>query len=323
MNPYDTPILIILFNPETSLQVFDCVRAQQPRRLFLFSDGPRPGVDRDVENCKKVRSFVNLVDWECDCQTNFQSRNLGPALGVSSAINWFFDNVEEGIVLEHDVLVHPDFFPYCSELLERYRNDSRVVVIHGSNNQEVAHGDASYYFSRKQMIGWGFATWRRAWKGYNVYLDGYNLQDFEASLKDCGMGWNDRMFQIDHFKLIKQRKANTWDWQTEFNFWRQRGLSIRPNVNMVRNIGFRPDAYNYKYGNFDTRLATIGLHSIMPLRHPAQVEVLPDVDVSYNSRMIVTLPLLHKPVTVHKGPLWWTWRWVRRTLVAKPLFPRL
>lgn len=315
----ETPVLIILFNPDTSRQVFECAKQQRPRYLYLFSDGPRAGNEKDVRNCETVRSFVNLIDWDCECKTYFSKDNLGPGLAVGTAINWFFENVEEGIVLEHDVIVHPDFFPYCSQLLERYRNNENVLVIHGSNNHEIAHGEDSYYFSRKQMIGWGFATWRRAWKGYDVHLNGFSVAALKKALKDCGFGWNDRKFQIDHFKLIKQRKANTWDWQMEFNFWMKRGFAVRSNVNMVKNIGFIPEAYNFKYGNFDKKLMTIELHPIMPLKHPKEIAVLPDVDVSYTPTLIVTLPILHKPVTVRKNFIWWAWRWFRRNFVAKKI----
>ena len=34
-------------------------------------------------------------------------------------INWFFENEEEGVILEDDVLPIQSFFEYCDELLER------------------------------------------------------------------------------------------------------------------------------------------------------------------------------------------------------------
>ena len=76
------------------------------------------------------------VDWDCCVHTLFREQNLGCKLAVSEAINWFFEHVEAGVILEDDCLPHPMFFPFCAELLERYRDDERVMVISGNNFQD-------------------------------------------------------------------------------------------------------------------------------------------------------------------------------------------
>ena len=89
---------------------------------------------------------------------------------MSRAISWFFEQVEEGIILEDDCVPHPDFFTYCATLLERYRNDTRVWSINGSQFLHPAESAAVFrrqgadYWASSHADSWGWATWRRCWQ---------------------------------------------------------------------------------------------------------------------------------------------------------------
>ncbi len=166
-----SPILLLVFNrPDTTRQVFETIRAARPPRLYVAADGPRPGRAGEAERCAEVRELTTQIDWPCELKTLFRNENLGCKIGVSSAIDWFFQNEPEGIILEDDVVPLPSFFLYCDVLLDRYRNDIRVGVISGSNlvsNHLML--EESYFFSRYNHI-WGWASWRRAWDHYDVTM---------------------------------------------------------------------------------------------------------------------------------------------------------
>src|SRR5262245_29106398 len=116
---FDIPILFLVFNrPETTVRVFQRIREMQPAKLFVAADGPRNGREEEQEKCKEVRKLIlDGVDWPCDIKTLFRDHNLGCGNAVSSAITWFFENVEEGIILEDDTLPDPTFFGFCKTLL--------------------------------------------------------------------------------------------------------------------------------------------------------------------------------------------------------------
>jgi GT2 family glycosyltransferase len=169
-NSLETAILILLFNrPETTIRVFDKISQIKPQRLYIASDGPRKNFDGEKEKVKKVREIATRVDWPCEVKTLFRNENLGCKKGVSSAITWFFEQEEQGIILEDDCVPNLDFFTFCESLLDRYAEDERVSVITGNNFQNNKwRGDASYYFSKYNHC-WGWASWRRSWKDYRVY----------------------------------------------------------------------------------------------------------------------------------------------------------
>lgn len=168
------PILLITFNrPDHVRRVLTEIRKQQPTELYICQDGAREGNENDRIKCQEVRAVVTeLVDWPCELHTLYQPQNLGCGPGPATGISWFFEKVEQGIVMEDDCLPHPDFFGYCEELLDRYKEDERIMYISSTLYIDKWHCDGSYGFSHYMMTG-AWASWSRAWKGFD--LDLHNL----------------------------------------------------------------------------------------------------------------------------------------------------
>src|ERR1700758_2791422 len=163
-----SPVALFVFNrPDTTRRVFEAISKIRPAKLLLIADGPRQDREGESEVCQRVREIITSVSWPCEVLTNFAERNLGCRERMISGLNWVFSLVEEAILLEDDCLPDPSFFPFCQELLERYRGDTRVAYVCGCNLVEryVKTAD-SYYFSRIGGI-WGWATWRSEWQRYD------------------------------------------------------------------------------------------------------------------------------------------------------------
>jgi hypothetical protein len=169
---FTTPVLLIIFRrPDIAKQLIDAVRVAAPAQIFIFCDGPNPGRPGEDKKVAAARELVEReIDWPCKIERRYSDINEGPRLSISGAITWFFEQAEEGIILEEDCMPHPDFFPYCAELLERYRHDTRVWHISGTHPLDSQwRGDGSYYFSKYAWV-WGMATWRNRWEHYDVTL---------------------------------------------------------------------------------------------------------------------------------------------------------
>lgn len=245
MNNYKTksPVLFLIFNrPDVTEQVFEQIKKMQPEKLYVAADGPRKDKPKEEELCSETRSIINKIDWNCEVKTLFRDENLGCKYAVSSAINWFFENEEEGIILEDDCLPSDDFFIFCDAMLEKYRYDTRIRHIGGSNLQMgQKHGQDSYYFSNLTHV-WGWASWRRAWKDYDVELSKYKDIDAESSFK---LIFSDPII-VDSWKYIFNKMLrngiDTWDYQWTITNFFNNSLSIIPNVNLISNIGFGVNA---------------------------------------------------------------------------------
>jgi hypothetical protein len=270
---FDTPVLLIIFsNPRTTRKTFEQIRLARPTRLYIAADGPRPNVVGEAELAREVRCIVNDVDWPCEVKTFFREENSGGAgPGVYAALDWFFSEVEEGIVLEYDCIPHPDFFPYCAELLERYRNDDKVMVIGGDNLQDgLVRGDASYYFSPSPYT-WGWASWRRTWRKYVYDLGQINKSDFVKAIPFAKMDKEIERYWRWVLYLMQTGRIDTWDYQLMFAVWLSGGTCINPNINLVTHSvaeGGESGTYFLTHQPGTTNVPTA---PILPLVHPKAV----------------------------------------------------
>lgn len=233
-----TPILFLVFNrPSTTKIVFEAIRQTRPSKLYIVADGPRYDKPGELDKCEEVRTIVKNIDWECDLKTLFREENYGCGKGVSNGITWFFDNEPEGIILEDDCLPHPTFFQYCSQLLEKYRDDTRVMEISGNNIRPADYSADEYSFSFSNFNGiWGWASWRRAWNLYD-----YKMKEYKHVQRMKVLRFN-TIFERDYFNYVFERTFLfphiTWDYQWEFAKRINSGLTIVPRKNLVINIGF-------------------------------------------------------------------------------------
>jgi hypothetical protein len=227
-------VLLLAFNrPEVTRQVLEAIAGYAPPRLYVALDGPRAGHPTDTKNCTAVRQLV--ADWEtanpgCKVHNLYRDHNLGCGRAVSSGISWFFDEEEMGIVLEDDSLPNPSFFIFCETMLWKYRDTSRIMHIGGSNH---LHGavpmNSSWYFSRYPHI-WGWASWRRAWSQYR-----FDMSELDKLLK---LPYFLRYYKPEIFQLTARGQLDTWDIQWIYTFLINDGLSVLPNGNFIKNIGF-------------------------------------------------------------------------------------
>jgi hypothetical protein len=235
------PVLLLAFNrPDTFARVIDAVREARPSRVYVAIDGPRPGVPDDVGSVQSCRDLVGAIDWTPHVHTLFRAGNLGCGRGVSSAITWFFEAEESGVVLEDDVVPRPAFFPFQDALLDRYADDPGVFSVAGStfvpaNRISVP---ATYRFSRYPYV-WGWGTWRRAWAHYRFLLDDWRAQlPIDVLRERVGGSARALAYWTQRFDQQATTAVDTWDFQLAYTALRMGALTAVSNVNLTDNIGF-------------------------------------------------------------------------------------
>jgi len=284
--PLNTPVLFLVFNrPETTSKVFETIQQAKPPRLYVAADGPREKIKGEVGKARRVREIATQVDWECEVKTLFRDENLGCKVAVSSAIDWFFENEEEGIILEDDCVPHPSFFPFCQELLDRYRNDERISMIGGINFQfGQKRGLASYYFSKYNHI-WGWASWRRSWEDYDVSMQKWPILRDTNWLTGYLKSWSMARFWSRRFEKAYAGKIDTWDYQWFLACWVASRLTIVPNTNLISNIGMHDEATHTT--NKKSKLADMKTEALtFPLCHPTHIFCDKKADTFYEHKVL-------------------------------------
>ena len=270
---YDcAPVLLIGFNrPDFMAVQIAAVRAARPTRLYIAVDGAREGWPDEAEKCRAVRECAKLVDWTCEVKTLFREKNHGCKMGVSGAITWFFENEEEGIVLEDDCRPSPDFFRFVTEMLARYRDDERIGIVTGFNHFNLqSDKTASYHFSSHLDI-WGWASWRRVWAKYDVTMEPY-IGHADEVIGASAMTPYFKMFMRKGIQEVQAGQCNTWDFQFALAALSMKWLCVVPRRRLIANVGLtdggatHTNGYNY-YAESFARVGKIDF----PLAHPAAV----------------------------------------------------
>lgn len=241
----DVPVLLIIFNrPEIQQHAFNKIREVKPAQLFIAADGPREKVLADREKCARARKIIEQVDWHCEVKTFYRDKNLGCDAAVSTAVSWFFDQVEHGIILEDDCVPSESFFYFCQLMLERYKDDERIWNILGSNY----YGKEKTYFFSTVFLPTGWASWRRAWKHFDPFaLRHIDVRKLKNPLqgKNCLRRWNRVVKGMKRNVYLERLRA--WDYIWMIIAMVNQKLSVCPPVNMIdHSLGHGDDATHFK-----------------------------------------------------------------------------
>lgn len=260
----DIPVLFLPFaRPHYARLVFDSIKKAKPKKLYFYSDKAREGYDEELMNNNIIRNYISEVDWDCNLKTWFRDENVGVYDSILNAIDWFFDNEEQGIILEEDCMPSLSFFDFCRQLLEKYKYDKRIWYIGGNNLiQDYYNGGFDYYFT-PFAYQWGWATWADRWKkvnrtGFNtMIIKEYSLYDQIYANSDAAKNayeWLQKRSGKDQLFLPR-----SWDYLFNMTMRCNGGFGIAPKNNLVSNIGIKgvnSQVENKTYHNKSIPLST-------------------------------------------------------------------
>jgi hypothetical protein len=290
-----TPVLLLIFNrPDRTQELFNVIRKVKPAELYIAADGARAYKQEDLEKCRQARDVVNQVDWDCRVQTLFRDENMGCRRAIASAINWFFDNVEEGIILEDDCLPSESFFRFCEELLGKYRHDQRIMQISGNNYLfGKKQFNESYYFSKLNGC-WGWATWRRAWKHFDGNMPGFAYFKRENLIANYIDNKEMSDWLLSYLEEAATPGCSIWSSQWSYAIVINNGLCISPAVNLVQNTGLGEDATHGKNRSFKL-YSEVKAEELKKIIHPMFILADNEADNIYFDIIKKTDPrLIHK-----------------------------
>ncbi len=285
-------ILLICFNrPRHTRQVLERILEAKPHELFVFQDGVRESNQDDVRKCVEVRAVIEelttqyaVANSSFRLHTNYSTTNLGCGPGPATAISWFFSHIDMGIIIEDDAIPHLDFFIYCEELLNKYKDDSSVRAIGSMNVDTHKWGEGSYYFSMMNRNLCAWATWKRAWNDFDLYLRNTKWQTLDKVLCRYGCGFYEREYWLDRLDEAQRdgQGGKSWDMQFFMSIWLHKGKGIIPNVNLSSNIGTIGEAtHQMAAGNI---IDNVPAQPILPLVHPSTTNIQNKADREFHHR---------------------------------------
>jgi hypothetical protein len=234
---FDKAVLMLTYNrADLFKKSLSSVLSIMPKRIYIFNDGPKSN-PQDIVKVYEVRKLIQNIKTKSIIIKNFNKYNLGCKKSNLKAIDWFFSKEKEGIIIEDDCIASREFFSFTSEMLNKYKDNNRIFCISGSNFQKEKLSNESYYFSKYNHC-WGWATWRDRWRLNDDKISFW--PKFKKS-KEWGKLHKNKIEQKywnKIFKNVYNGKMDSWAYPWTLSVWKQKGLTITPNVNLVKNIGF-------------------------------------------------------------------------------------
>ena len=268
------PILLLTFNrPEETFKVLDVLKKYRPKKLFIASDGFRTHIEGEEALVNGLREKMkHFVDWDCELKVKFSDTNMGCKMAVYNSINWFFEEIDFGVILEDDIIPNINFFDFCYEMSTLYKDEDKVFSVCGYNPLPYLKLNESYYFS-KYFLSWGWATWKHKWNKIDINFDAYNKLN-DKKLK--------ALFPLMFEYKLRRKKNNDSikginnSWASPWNITHQlyNSYSIIPKLNQIKNIGFSDDFSTHTKANvIDKFFMDLNVRKVnIPIKHPKKIE---------------------------------------------------
>jgi hypothetical protein len=264
----NTPVALIIYHrPKMTAKVIGSLREVKPSEVFVIADGPQNQLD--VGKCNETRALIKSIDWKCKIYKNYSPINLGLRKRVVSGLDWVFSKVDRAIILEDDLVIDKSFYRFCEEMLEKYRNNTRIISIAGDNFLFGKYKIKESYFFSRYTYSWGWATWKRAWKLYDDTMRNWpgikKLKVLKNSIKEYDV----LAYWSKVFDLTYQRGIGSWAYCWTYTAFVHNMLSIVPSVNLVSNIGIGKGATHTLIKSKVFGVPTFEMH--FPLRYVKMV----------------------------------------------------
>lgn len=237
MNSNPAVLIIAYRRNQNVIDLIETLMLSGVSKIYVAIDGSKanPHLSSDQSLNLQLHIFqdkrnLQLKIWQ-------RESNLGPAVSVITAIEWFFKNEDSGVILEDDLKLNSDSVKFFSEALTVFADQKSIGLISGSNFWGEIGAQDSLPFSSYPLT-WGWATWRDRWETlrkpffceYTINLSSMTL--FERSFWKTGI------------ENCMERKQDAWDIPFAANFKSLKMKAVIPHRNLVTNIGFDIHAGN-------------------------------------------------------------------------------
>lgn len=231
------PIALFVYNrPDHLIKVIEALKNNHlsiKSDIFIYSDGPKD---------KNAESNVNLVRQYLDSITGFRSIkiikslfNKGLSASIISGVSEVCSRYGKVIVLEDDLITSPHFLNFMNRALSFYKNDERVISIHGYV-YPVKEPLPETFFLRGADC-WGWATWKRGWDLFDNRGE-YLLKKIKKEKLEYSFNFDGSYNYLDLLKMQIRGKSDSWAIRWHASAFLQNKFTLYPGISLVANIGF-------------------------------------------------------------------------------------
>ena len=246
------PIVLFVYNrlwhTKQTVEALQKNELAKDSELIIFSDAPK--TDKHKKPVYEVREYIKTISNFKNITIIERDKNWGLANSIIDGITKIVNKYGKIIVLEDDLVTSQFFLTFMNEALEMYKNDKRVVSIHGYVYPIANLPDL---FFLRGADCWGWATWMRGWAIFEA--DGKKLL---SELKSKKLQKDaDFSGSYGFTRMLKNQikgKNDSWAIRWYFSTYLRNMLTLYPGKSLVRNIGMdNSGRHSLKTKTFDTK----------------------------------------------------------------------
>ncbi len=246
------PVVIFVYN--RPIHTEKCLSALKSNTLALQSDLIiYSDFAKDSDNevlVSAVRSILKTVTGFKSISIIERESNFGLAKSIQEGVTEVVNKFDRIIVLEDDLLTHPQFLEYMNTGLELYEKKLEVFEITGFSNLSLKSRslyNETYFL--KLPSTWGWATWKNRWQHYNLneIYEGKLDHDLDTRKK---FNFDNSYNYYQMLKMKRINKINSWGIVWYYNIFNKNGLTLHPTYTLIDQIGFDgsgQNSRNYSY----------------------------------------------------------------------------
>jgi sugar transferase len=203
--------------------------------LYIYSDAPK--TESAAKTVQAVRDYLRTINGFREVRIILREENWGLARNIMDGVTQIVNQYGKIIVLEDDIVTSKYFLKYMNDALEYYKNEKKVMMIHGHNYDIVQSDHLEETFFVESGGCWGWATWANAWK----YFDRNPKELLGKTTKEQKKRINFDGAVSDMWKQVEMNadgRLHTWAVFWHASIVLQQGLALFPRKTLVRNVGF-------------------------------------------------------------------------------------
>lgn len=242
------PIILFVYNrPKHTKRTIEALSANYlagESELFIYSDAPKN--DTEQESVDAVRNYIKIVKGFKKVNIIERTKNFGLVKSITEGVTELINIYGKIIVLEDDLLTHPQFLDFMNESIELYKDVENVYSITGySHLKQPNFNELNHLEFIKLTSTWSWATWKDKWEIFHQGDKDSSSLDTDANLR--------RNFNYDnsynYYQMLKDRKTNkvkSWGIIWYWNVFKRDGLTLFPTQTLIDQIGFDGTGQNSK-----------------------------------------------------------------------------
>ena len=215
------PILFISYaRYELATVSFAQIKKIEPQEFYWYSNTSNK--IETLVNIEKVQSLEKQIDWPCNIHKNWRAIPLDIYTSLRTALDWFYENVKEGIVVEEDVMLSVDFVQFVN----LYRNQFNFI----SSNNYFKRSDKHMVSTYPQIYGWYLNA--KLWRGLPRKLEVPSLSMCLNYSLLYGL-----YFYLKFKRYQRSGLSSAWDIILFSNMIKNSQYALIPKVNLGMNMG--------------------------------------------------------------------------------------